>query len=224
MENQYPQILQKAIIERQTFDHNYNAVVNPSLNSYVKNPANFIASIEKELKQTTNILPKKDTVNHEQEDYAIVYENMPPYCSIMLNKIIKQNPSQGVSIIISDASVRCLRPDRKSFFFLPQITVNNNFMKNLSLEAQEAWCLYIVNVAMIRRSNFTHNDILISSENRQLFIALATKNDEYSNLFNALIAETVDYLPIDIYKEIQKIKVLHAQLAWLKKYAISENQ
>jgi hypothetical protein len=144
----------------------------------------------------------------------------------MLASIIKQNDTHRdkFSLFLAEKLSYSLVPPSNEDFHLSSpvrycINANSHFMKTLSLKAQEAWCLYLVNVAINMSSDFTHDTILSDKTNKELFIALAAKSENYIDLFNMLAIEA-RAVPIDLYKEVRTINKIYEQRAWLKKYAV----
>jgi len=189
----------------------------------LRNPQKHITDLEKRLikiQRATDSIQKQENDKHEFR--VIAYgENMPQYYGVMLHKIIQQQTlPQNVSLIASSTGLCYLHPNNEpSPSSIFTITMDNQFVKRLSLVAQEAWCTYLVHVAMNRSENFTHDNILSDEINQQLFIALAAKNSYYASFLNILVTEAID-IPIELYAATKRIKKFYENIAWLKTYAV----
>ncbi len=211
--------------ERRIFDE----TVYKNNDSFDWNPKNTNQAFMDHNKTLESFRKKASTVPYtDQHEYrTILYDNdIPQHCHAMLKKIIKQNNihKDKFSLFLAEKTSYFLCPPYNEDFHFsspPQYSVNadSHFMKKLSLKAQEAWCLYLITIAMHRKSDFTHNTILLDERNKELFIGLAAKSEKYIDLFNTFVKETRN-IPIDLYKEIRTIDKIYAELAWLKSYAV----
>ncbi len=211
---------------RKTFEETYYKN-NDLFNWNPENLHQTLANIDKELEK---IRTKAPTIPYtKQHEYrTVLYENdVPPRCQAMLTKIVQQNDihkEEKFSLFLAEKYWYCYAPPINEDFFLsspPRYCINTDsqFIKKLSLKAQEAWCLYVVHVAMHRSADFTHDDILSDEKNKELLIGLAARSENYSDLFNTFVIEVRD-IPIDLYKEIRTINKIYVERAWLKKYAV----
>lgn len=190
-------------------------------------PTKTLTNIEERLekiRQKTNIVQEQ---NNQHKYYAIIYDGrMRRYCYVTLKKIIKEtnDKQKETTLLLTDEhNWFRLTPNNQHILLgsSPYFHLDANFyfVNNLSLEAQEAWFMYLVHIAMNRNVNFSHDKILSDKLNKKLFIALAAKNEENTRLFDTLITEAVD-LPIDLYIKVKTIKNCYTTIAWLKKYAV----
>lgn len=236
MEHEYPQITpakkthkskksHKTLDERKIFEKtDYRN--NDSFNWNPEKPTLAITNLEEQLKQIRKKSPTRKP-NDKHEYRTIVHDkDIPQHCCAMLARIIKQNDTHRdkFSLFLAEKLSYSLLPPSNEDFHLSSpvrycINIDSRFIKKLSLKAQEAWCLYLVNVAISMSSDFTHKTILSDKTNKELCIALAAQNENYIDLFNTLAIEARE-VPIDLYKEIRAINKIYEQRAWLKKYAV----
>lgn len=198
---------------------------NDTFNYNPKDPNQAIIDIDEKLKRfqkKMGLIPFTD----QHEFRTILYDkDIPQHCLAMLNILIAPNDTHKdkFSLFLAEKHFYYyLPPSNPEFLFSspPQYSVNADslFMKKLSLKAQEAWCLYVVTIAMHRKANFTHEAILLDETNKELFVALAAKNEHYIDLFNTLVKEARD-IPLDLYEQVRIIHKIYAEHAWLQSYA-----